>query len=100
MIAIELLRVVRHGVAPFIILIVEKGWLPKAAQSDVVEFVAILVSFGLAYGWSWWNERKRSDSVDHGEPDRADRDRSSSGFDGPESERLDSAAERKKGSSS
>lgn len=100
MVAIELLRVVRHGVAPFIILAIEKGWLPKAAQSDAIEFTAILLSFGLAYGWSWWNERKRSDSVDHGKPDRADSNRGGASSAGSESPGLDAAAKRKEGSSS
>jgi hypothetical protein len=100
MVAIELLRVVRHGVAPFVILAIEKGWLPKAAQSDAIEFIAILLSFGLAYGWSWWNERKRDSSVDHGKSDRAGGVRDNPGPAGSEGPGLDATAKRKEGSSS
>lgn len=63
MLATEILRVVRHGVAPFVILAVEQGWLPAAAKKDAVEFIAIVLSFGLAYGWSWWNERRKQITV-------------------------------------
>lgn len=63
MIAAELLRVVRHGVAPLVIIAIEQGWLPEAAKKDAVEFTAILLSFGLAYGWSWWHERRKQNPV-------------------------------------
>jgi hypothetical protein len=68
MVSIELLRVVRHGVAPLVILAVDRGWLPGAAKGDVTEFLAILLSLGLAYGWSYWNERKRDNRVDPEQP--------------------------------
>lgn len=56
MIAVELLRFVRHGVTPLVILAVERGWIPAAAESDLIEFAAIAISFLLAYGWSIRNE--------------------------------------------
>lgn len=65
MLGSEILRVVRHGVAPLVIIAVEQGWLPKAAQKDAIEFTAIIVSFALAWGWSAYNEHRR----DLGKPD-------------------------------
>ena len=54
---LEMLRFVRHGIAPLVILAVDRGWLPEAVQKDVIEFLAIGASLALAYGWSWLNER-------------------------------------------
>lgn len=97
MITVELLRVVRHGVAPLIIWVVEEGWLPEAAQSDVVEFIAILVSLGLAYGWSWWNERKRDRISADEQSDRSTDTRGTASPTGPEGEGLAAKTERSKG---
>ena len=53
----ELNRIVRHTVAPLVILAVERGWIPEAAQHDITEIATILVALGGVYLWSKWNAR-------------------------------------------
>ena len=53
----ELNRIVRHTVAPLVILAVERGWVPEAAQHDVTEIVTILAVLVGVYIWSRLNAR-------------------------------------------
>lgn len=55
----ELLRFLRHAIAPFVIYAVEQGWLPKSAQSDVIEVAVIALGFAIPYGWSWIKDRRK-----------------------------------------
>jgi hypothetical protein len=92
-IAAELLRIARHGVAPLVILAIERGWLPKGAKSDVVELLAIGLSFGLAYAWSLRNERKRNNQSGDGKPDNTSGATGAGGVDRVENKQRDSATE-------
>ena len=56
-------RLVRHAVAPLVILAVERGWLPASVKGDVTEFIIIGLSLILAYGWSYWNEHYKAGVV-------------------------------------
>jgi hypothetical protein len=56
----ELLRFLRHALAPFVVIAVERGWLPDGAQNDATEVLVILAGFGVAYLWSRRNERQRA----------------------------------------
>ena len=49
----ELHRFLRHALGPFAVLAVEQGWIPEAAQKDVVEAVVIALGFAIPFGWSW-----------------------------------------------
>lgn len=55
----ELMRFMRHAFAPLVIYAVERGWLPEAAQADVIEALVIAVAFAIPYGLSWLRDRKR-----------------------------------------
>ena len=50
-------RIVRHAVTPLAIIAVDQGWLPEAAQADVIELGVIVVSFAVAYGYSWLQDK-------------------------------------------
>lgn len=54
----EIGRTVRHAVTPVVIILVERGYLPEAAQHDVIEFGVIVAAFIGAYGYSWWQDKK------------------------------------------
>jgi hypothetical protein len=58
-ISAEISRIVRHAVTPVAVVAVHQGWLPQAAQADVIELGVIVVSFAVALGMSWWEDRKR-----------------------------------------
>jgi len=55
----EIQRLVRHGVTPLAIVAVHQGWLPQAAQADIVELGVVLGSFVVALALSWWEDRKK-----------------------------------------
>jgi hypothetical protein len=55
----EIQRVVRHGVTPLAVVAVHQGWLPQAAQADLIELGVIVISFVVALGLSWWEDRKK-----------------------------------------
>jgi hypothetical protein len=55
----ETARIVRHAVTPLAIVAVHQGWLPEAAQADVIELGVIVLSFVVALGLSWWEDRKK-----------------------------------------
>jgi hypothetical protein len=55
----ELARALRHAVAPLVILAVERGWIPAAAQNDAIELGVIVATFAIVYGVSWWRDRQK-----------------------------------------
>jgi hypothetical protein len=52
-------RVLRHAITPMVILAVDRGWLPEAAQHDVVELSTIAATFIIVYGVSWWRDKQK-----------------------------------------
>lgn len=62
----EIGRIVRHTIAPMVILAVDRGWIPEAAQHDVVELLTILVAIGAVYGVSWWRDKQKEARNDAG----------------------------------
>jgi hypothetical protein len=54
----ETSRIVRHAVTPLAVVAVHQGWLPEAAQADVIEIGVIVMSFAVALGLSWLDDRK------------------------------------------
>jgi hypothetical protein len=56
----EIGRVVRHAVTPLAVVAVHQGWLPEAAQADVIELGVIAVSFAAALLLSWREDRARN----------------------------------------
>lgn len=53
----ELHRFLRHALGPLVVLAVEKGWLPEAAQGDFTEAVVIALGFALPVLWSYVLDR-------------------------------------------
>lgn len=53
----EVNRIARHIAAPVVVLAVERGWLPAAAQGDVTELLVIVLVLGGVYVWSRLNAR-------------------------------------------
>jgi len=87
-------RLVRHAVAPLVIIAVEKGWLPKSVQGDITEFLIIVTSLLVAYGWSYWNEHyKNSVVVADGQQDSPDGDSGVSSTSSTEAAGLESTEE-------
>jgi hypothetical protein len=58
----ETLRFVRHAVTPLAIVAVHQGWLPEAAQADVIEVGVIAVSFAVAMLMSWREDRAKGNA--------------------------------------
>lgn len=56
----ELARLIRHGVAPIVMYLVAKGWLPEYMQGDVTEGLVIAVSLAIPYVASWVRDVKRA----------------------------------------
>jgi hypothetical protein len=54
----ETSRIVRHAVTPLAVVAVHQGWLPEAAQADVIEIGVIALSFIVALVLSWLDDRK------------------------------------------
>jgi len=57
-------RVLRHAITPIVILAVDRGIIPEAAQHDVVELSVIAVTFALVYGVSWWRDKQKEQPHD------------------------------------
>ena len=55
----ETLRIIRHAVTPLAVVAVHQGWLPEAAQADVIEIGIIVVSFAVALFMSWREDRAK-----------------------------------------
>jgi len=58
----ETLRFARHAVTPLAIIAVHQGWLPEAAQADVIEVGIIVVSFAVALFMSWREDRAKGNA--------------------------------------
>lgn len=52
-------RILRHGVTPLVVIAVHQGWLPEAAQADIIEISMVVVSFAVALLLSWREDYKR-----------------------------------------
>jgi hypothetical protein len=52
-------RIIRHAVTPLAVVAVHQGWLPEAAQADVIEIGIIVVSFAVALFMSWREDRAK-----------------------------------------
>ena len=48
----ELLRLLRHLLVPLAVLLVERGWLPAAAQENFIEVGVLVVTFLVTIVWS------------------------------------------------
>ena len=48
----DLKRLVRHLIPVLVIYAVSKGWIPQAAQQDIIEVGLILASLGFSLIWS------------------------------------------------
>ena len=57
----ETTRIIRHAITPLAVIAVHQGWLPQAAQADVVELAIIAVSFAVALFMSWREDRSKPD---------------------------------------
>jgi hypothetical protein len=55
----ETSRIIRHAVTPLAVVAVHQGWLPEAAQADVIELGVIALSFAAALFLSWREDRKK-----------------------------------------
>lgn len=55
----ELLRFLRHAVAPFTTWLVAKGYLPEAMQSDVTEVIVLGLGFAIPFGVSYIRDHRR-----------------------------------------
>ena len=55
----EIGRLIRHAIAPVVIVAVERGWIPEAAQHDLIELAAIALTFALVYGVSWRRDKQK-----------------------------------------
>jgi len=55
----ELIRLVRHLVAPLIAYLVTAGYLPEALQGQVTEFVLMGVGVAVALTFSWTRDQKK-----------------------------------------
>ena len=53
----ELHRLLRHVFGPLTVLMVERGWIPEAAQGDVTEAAIIVAGFAIPPVWSWLLDR-------------------------------------------
>jgi len=53
----ELLRFLRHAIAPLAALAVTLGWLPEYMQEDVTEALVLALGFVIPLAWSRWNDR-------------------------------------------
>lgn len=54
----EISRLIRHIITPLVIILVDQGWLPQAAQGDVTEAAMIIATLAITFLWSWYNEQK------------------------------------------
>ena len=48
----ELLRLLRHLLVPLAVLLVERGWLPAAAQENFIELGVLIATFLVTIVWS------------------------------------------------
>ena len=55
----EIQRLIRHGIVPLVIIAVQAGGLPVAAQSDVIEFSVMSLSIAGPFVWSWLRDRSK-----------------------------------------
>ena len=55
----EVGRIARHAITPLVIFAVDRGWIPDAAQHDVLELIVIVATFGAVYGVSWWRDKQK-----------------------------------------
>lgn len=58
--ASETTRIIRHAITPLAVIAVHQGWLPEAAQADVIELGIVAVSFAVALFMSWREDRSKS----------------------------------------
>lgn len=54
-------RLIRHMLVPLVMLMIERGWLPAAAQEDAIELLLIIVTSFLVLLWSYLRELKVED---------------------------------------
>lgn len=55
----DIKRLVRHLVPVAVIYAASKGWLPAAAQGDVIEAMLIAASIGFSLAWSGTRDRAK-----------------------------------------
>lgn len=55
----EMLRLIRHGIAPLVTWLVLNGYLPEYMQGDVTELAVIAVSVGAPMAFSWMRDKAR-----------------------------------------
>ena len=55
----EMLRAIRHGVAPLTAWLVLNGYLPDYMEGDITELLVIGVSVAVPYAFSWLRDRSR-----------------------------------------
>ncbi len=53
----EMNRLLRHLIAPLVVIAVDRGWLPEAAQGDVTEALVLLAGLAVPVVWSWMREK-------------------------------------------
>jgi len=58
-------RVLRHVITPLVVVAVDRGWIPEAAQYDVIELIIIAVTFAAVYGVSLWRDRQKEIDYDY-----------------------------------
>lgn len=55
----ETTRLLRHTIAPVVVLAVERGWLPESVANDVTEVAVICGSVLVALLFSWLQDRRK-----------------------------------------
>lgn len=55
----ELNRIIRHSIAPLVIIAVDRGWIPAGAEDSIIELATILVAIAIPYGISLWRDMKK-----------------------------------------
>ena len=56
----ETTRIIRHAITPLAVIAVHQGWIPQAAQADVIEIGIIAISFAVALFMSWREDRSKA----------------------------------------
>lgn len=55
----EIARIARHTITPIVVIAVDRGWVPAAAQNDLIEILIIVATFAGVYGVSWWRDKQK-----------------------------------------
>lgn len=53
----ELNRIIRHLIAPLVIIAVQRGWIPENAQKEIIEALTVLLALLVPLVWSKLREK-------------------------------------------